>query len=107
MKQLRVIGPVLRRVHRVARSRFPMLFDRGASWSRVESRTHLCLGVEYVYSAEVEGDIGAFGAMWGEAAVTIAVAMRECDRLLLRRPKRLYLFESFEGLPAIASKADR
>jgi len=107
MKQLPVIGPVLRRVHRVARSRFPMLFDRGASWSRGESRTHLCLGVEYVYSAEVEGDIAEFGTMSGETAVTIAVAMRECDRLLLRRPKRLYLFDSFEGLPAIASMADR
>src|SRR3989338_6695174 len=95
------------RVHRVARSRFPMLFDRRASWSRGESRTHLCLGVEYVYSAEVEGDIAEFGTMSGETAVTIAVAMRECDRLLLRRPKRLYLFDSFEGLPAIASMADR
>lgn len=107
IKRIPGIGPVARRAYGMAQSRFPRLFARDPFHAWRDVQKHLRFAVEYVYSAEVEGDIVEFGTMSGKTAETIATAMIVCDRLQLRRPKTLYLFDSFEGLPAIVSKWDQ
>ena len=64
---------------------------------------HLILGVGYVSVAEVEGDIAEFGTMSGETARIIATAMVSFSGKSKNLPKRLYLFDSFVGLPITES----
>jgi O-methyltransferase len=63
-------------------------------------------GVQYVFNNGVEGDIAEFGTAWGFSAATIARAMSIYGAMFADRaakfgnpPKRLQLFDSFEGLP--------
>jgi hypothetical protein len=77
-------------------------------------RRALQLGVRYVLGAHVTGDIAEFGTMSGQTAVALAHALRtygflqdmHCGGPPPRRPV-LHLFDSFEGLPAVASEVDR
>lgn len=70
----------------------------------------LTLGVSYVNSAAVEGDIAEFGTMGGFSARTLATAMvfdPQVQPITATNPLRqLHLFDSFEGLPEITSTVD-
>jgi predicted O-methyltransferase YrrM len=57
---------------------------------------------EYLSGTRVEGDILEFGTFWGYSARVLACMIRE-----FRMESRLYLFDSFEGLPEIDSPVDR
>ncbi len=63
---------------------------------------HLILGVHYAYLSGVEDDIAEFGTMTGISARTIARAMA-----LLRCPKTLRLFDSFQGMAIAESPLDK
>ncbi len=68
-----------------------------------EVRQHLLLGIEYAYRSGVDGDIAEFGTGWGHSAFIIATALAY---FAWKKPN-FYLFDSFEGLPAIESPVDR
>jgi len=65
----------------------------------------LYLGVEYVYGAEVEGEIAEFGTMTGATAQAMAAAMATFGRYA-KTSKKLLLFDSFAGLPTVDSPID-
>jgi O-methyltransferase len=75
----------------------------------------LTLGVQYINSSHVYGDVAEFGTMGGFSAKTLATAMVfDLQRQPLSKkaggenPFRiLRLFDSFEGLPEIASPIDQ
>lgn len=101
----------------------PDRFDHLASISRAvlsdyakeEICQRLALGVQYVYGMAVEGDIVEFGTMTGQTAVALSVALHECGQALdgsdrmhgFQRQRNLYLFDSFEGLPAATFGEDK
>jgi O-methyltransferase len=60
-------------------------------------------GVFYAYGMRVEGDIAEFGTMTGRTAVALAAAVNSCGV----RNKKLWLFDSFEGLPEAMTDIDR
>jgi hypothetical protein len=69
--------------------------------------------VHYVCNNPVEGDIAEFGTGMGFSALTIAKTMGIYQRIFaenLRKggmaQKTLFLFDSFEGLPAAESAID-
>ena len=66
----------------------------------------LYFGVEYVYGAEVEGDIAEFGTMTGFTAQSIAHAMSVFSAHAPAK-KSLLLFDSFAGLPDVTSEIDK
>jgi hypothetical protein len=73
----------------------------------------LTQGVQYVLNNAVEGDVAEFGTASGFSAYTIARAMgiyRGVYGKYLQmhgaKPKLLYLFDSFEGLPKAAAAVD-
>lgn len=74
--------------------------------SQMEKHKNLSFGVEYVYSGGVEGDIAEFGTLHGFSASSISLAMSEFDKRR-RPPWRLFLFDSFQGLPVAESQVDR
>lgn len=64
----------------------------------------LALGVDYAYGCAVDGDIAEFGTMTGATAFVLAREMANAaymypDSDPRGRPKKLYLFDSFKGLP--------
>jgi O-methyltransferase len=65
----------------------------------------LSLGVQYAYTSFIEGDIVEFGTASGVTARTIARAMLAGE--VARPKKKLYLFDSFVGLPAATSAVDQ
>jgi O-methyltransferase len=72
-----------------------------------EKEDALLISVGYAYGARVAGDIIEFGTMSGETARILAGSMRSCEREQGLPSKDLYLFDSFEGLPASVADADR
>jgi len=72
-------------------------------------RISLSLGVEYLYGAEVNGDIAEFGSMTGRTATVIARMMRICEIFRKKglRARNLHFFDSFEGLPEMESAVDK
>lgn len=83
------------------------------SESENEVLRELQFGVEYVYGADVQGEIAEFGTFTGRSAAAIATAISDWDRLnpstddQRNRPKTLLLFDSFEGLPEAESEIDK
>ena len=72
-----------------------------------ETAKALTLGVIYINTADVRGDIAEFGTMSGATARTMATAMvYDPERQPSRPLRRLRLFDSFEGLPEITSGID-
>lgn len=71
-----------------------------------EIQKNLSLGVEYVCSADVEGDIAEFGTKFGVTASSISFAMSEFDKRR-RPPWRFFLFDSFQGFPVAESEVDK
>lgn len=90
-------------------------FERTASESDI--RKHLMLAVEYIYGADVNGDVAEFGTCEGRTAAWLANAMSTCEAYYGPQkqsdidarfdPKKLYLFDSFEGLPDAVSTIDQ
>jgi len=74
--------------------------------SRREGLRKLSFGVEYVCESGVEGDIAEFGTMSGASASEMARALMMFGNEA-NGPKRLHLFDSFEGLPEAQAEADR
>ena len=70
-----------------------------------EVQTTLSLGVLYVYSSFIEGDVVEFGTMSGTTATAIARVMVVAERS--RQRKALHLFDSFVGLPEATSAVDK
>jgi O-methyltransferase len=67
----------------------------------------LTLGVFYINSADVKGDVAEFGTMGGFTARTLAAAMIFDPQYQPNHPlRKLCLFDSFEGLPEFTSKID-
>jgi hypothetical protein len=65
------------------------------------------ISVEYAYGSAGNGDIAEFGTFRGHTASVIAKTMARCDRKWPQRePKKLLLFDSFQGLPAPETAAD-
>lgn len=62
----------------------------------------LVFAVQYVTHGCVEGDVAEFGCMTGRTAVALAAGMKWQNS-----DKRLFLFDSFEGLPQATSEIDR
>jgi hypothetical protein len=67
----------------------------------------LTQGIQYVYNNAVEGDVAEFGTASGFTALTVACAMRGYGEMYANflqqhkvGAKTLFLFDSFEGLPA-------
>lgn len=75
-----------------------------SSQRAVNQKLHF--GVEYVYGAEVEGDIAEFGTMTGLTAQAMAHAMSMFDPKS-KTGKKLLLFDSFAGLPEVQSNIDK
>lgn len=78
--------------------------------SEIEVHKKLSFGVEYVCGTDVEGDIAEFGTMTGRTARIIAQAMSKFDYWVFpyqKGPKKLHLFDSFEGLPKAESDVDK
>lgn len=75
----------------------------------------LAHGVYYIYGMGVKGDIAEFGTMTGRTAVVLAAAVNECSHNLaysdqahgFDKPRQLYLFDSFEGLPDSQHEPDK
>lgn len=107
VKSLPIAGPFLVRAFRFFYWRLSPTRYPGSDLSRKRTLEALCLGVVYAYSSEVEGDLVEFGTMSGETAQAIARAMTETEGLYSLPPRRLYLFDSFEGLPEIESPVDQ
>lgn len=80
-------------------------FESTQSLNNDEVAKKLTLGVEYVCEGDVEGDIAEFGVGSGRTALVIASAMRLFDTRN-KEKKRLYLFDSFEGLPEADTSTD-
>ena len=73
-----------------------------------EIQKNLSLGVYYVYGARVEGDIVEFGTDSGFTACSLAKSINMANSWVTDiQPKKLFLFDSFEGLPPINSNIDR
>lgn len=75
-----------------------------------EIKEKLFLGVDYVYSCAVEGDIAEFGTMSGRTSSILAQAISINGRRyshIIREPNKLHLFDSFIGLPEAASTVDK
>lgn len=77
------------------------------TYSQVDVKNKLSLGVEYVCGADVMGDIAEFGTMSGKTAAAIADALSIFDIRKTSGPKKLHLFDSFKGLPQAESIVDR
>ena len=70
-------------------------------------------GVHYAYAMAVHGDIAEFGTGWGRSAFVLSSGMAQYSRLYVSHQtshgigeRRLYLFDSFEGLPAVDNEID-
>jgi O-methyltransferase len=68
----------------------------------------LAQGVAAIYGYDIAGDIAEFGTMSGRTAAGLAKAIASCDKQLKyavqmygHAPRKLVLFDSFEGLPEI------
>ncbi|MFN3076288.1 MAG: TylF/MycF/NovP-related O-methyltransferase [Alphaproteobacteria bacterium] len=70
--------------------------------------TTLFRGVQYMFGYGVEGDIAEFGTQSGSSAEVLAYAASMVNRNLggLRVGCSVYLFDSFEGLPACDTDVD-
>lgn len=71
---------------------------------RIGSYKSLALGVDYVYGCAVDGDIAEFGTMTGATAFVLAEEIKRASYMYSHtdprgKPKKLYLFDSFQGLP--------
>jgi hypothetical protein len=71
---------------------------------QIDIGTGLQRAVQYVMGAAVEGDFAEFGTASGFTSSVIARTMIELESPLRRK---LWLFDSFEGLPEATSDVDR
>ncbi len=80
-----------------------------------EVYNRLSEGVYYVFGMGVEGDIAEFGTMSGRTAVALAASLNYCNNTLsdsdllhgFKEPRKLWLFDSFEGLPQARTNVDQ
>lgn len=70
-------------------------------------------GIEYIYGSGVHGDVAEFGCYQGRTAGVLAEAMTDCDHTYGSSDKlhgisqrKLWLLDSFKGLPAVTHPAD-
>lgn len=72
-----------------------------------EALTH---GVQYICNNPVDGEVAEFGTGLGMSAFSIAKALGMYHQVYAERlrnaPKKLYLFDSFEGLPQALDPVD-
>ena len=85
----------------------PPLQEVNCSWNRNDQVVFdtLYFGVQYVCGMDVDGDIIEFGTMSGNTAVALAQGLADCRRMY-RSVKRLWLVDSFQGLPVADAAAD-
>lgn len=79
---------------------------------REASLTALALGVDYVYGCAVAGHIAEFGTMTGNTAAVLAREIAKASYMYPEfdprgRHKKLFLFDSFQGLPVSDVPEDR
>jgi len=70
----------------------------------------LAEGVSYVFGYAVKGHIAEFGTMTGRSAVALATAVSLHEHKYIgdsRSGKKLFLFDSFEGLPEARFEVDK
>jgi len=70
-------------------------------------------GVGYTHASAVHGDVAEFGCFWGRSAEVLATAMGRhgsqfgaVDKVHGIAQRRLWLFDSFQGLPTSTHVAD-
>lgn len=95
------------------KDQFQSIVDFSLSYlteSNKEIYKTLLNSVHYIYGSDVQGDIAEFGTMTGRTAVCLATGHREMEGALSpfppRAAKKLWFFDSFEGLQEIKSKVD-
>lgn len=90
-----------------ARNLYYGYLRRPTSWEQHVYRT-LEASLAYVHTAAVPGDIAEFGTMTGRTARVLArsLAAQPVDTVP-GPPRRLLLFDSFEGLPEASSPVDK
>ena len=76
-------------------------------YSQPEVLKQLKLGVQYIYEADVQGDVAEFGTAWGTTAQTIAQGIAAIAKHYNEPQRTLYLFDSFEGLPKSTTDIDK
>lgn len=74
--------------------------------SELDVNKKLAFGVEYVYEADVQGDIAEFGTMTGRTASVLSHTMSILEKSE-KCGKKLNLFDSFIGLPETESEVDK
>jgi O-methyltransferase len=112
--RIRMLPPLLRPFAVLARNALVVTglkqaVDDERSGFRTEVFKKLELGVDYVYSCDVAGDIAEFGTMTGGTAAALARAMALSSARYPEaagRTRRLHLFDSFRGLPEASSPID-
>jgi hypothetical protein len=72
-----------------------------------EIKKALALSVQYIYGAEVEGDVAEFGTQTGFSSSVLAASISAFDGFSKITGKKLHLFDSFEGFPAINNESDQ
>jgi len=74
--------------------------------SEIDVSKKLSFGVEYIYGADVMGDIAEFGTMTGRTASAMTRAMANFEKSH-KSLKKIHLFDSFIGLPEAESEIDK
>lgn len=88
--------------------KIPLMFQKQLKRTASdEIKKHLVLGVQYVCLSKVEGDMAEFGTMSGTTAHIIATALVAFSGKSRGVSKKLYLFDSFTGLPVVESPVDK
>lgn len=77
------------------------------SLSSREIRKQLTLSVQYLHDADISGDVAEFGTMTGRTAVDLARALSRFGTSRSGSKRRLWLFDSFQGLPQTTSPVDQ
>lgn len=89
------------------------MIDAHAGMFDVDAVT-LKRGMHYAYGSAVAGDVAEFGCYMGRTAAILAETMAQCEfayggalRMHGISPRRLWLFDSFEGFPKASAAPDK
>lgn len=91
------------------RRRIQKIVYRRVKATQAVTYDRLTDAVGYIYGMDVKGDIAEFGTMTGRSAVALATAQSIHEALFARDEragKKLWLFDSFQGLPEPTATVD-
>ena len=86
------INNLINEIHDFNKQRYQVYFD----------------SVEYIFESTVDGDVVEFGVMRGYSSVAFASSLNLFNKKnLFNNKKKIYLFDSFKGLPIIEHEIDQ